>query len=52
MKRIIQLLLFLWIVQTASVAAVFPEVSTEGNEHWYYIQMQRGLAVLTSMGNG
>lgn len=52
MKRIIQLLLFLWIVQTASAAAVFPEVSTESNEHWYYIQMQRGLVVLTSMGNG
>ena len=31
-------------------AAVFPEVSTDGNEHWYYIQMQNGMAVLAARG--
>lgn len=45
------LLLALMAIQ-ARAAATFPQVSTEGNEHWYYIQMQRGMAVLTSMGEG
>lgn len=29
-------------------STVFPEVSTDGNEHWYYIQMQNGMAVLAA----
>lgn len=28
----------------------FPQVSSDGNEVWYYVQMQRGMAVLTSSG--
>ncbi len=32
--------------------AAFPKISTDGNEYWYYIQMQRGLTVLTAMGEG
>lgn len=33
-------------------APTFPTLSTDGDEHWYYIQMQRGLCVLTAMGEG
>ena len=33
-------------------APTFPKLSTDGDEHWYYIQMQRGLCVLTAMGEG
>lgn len=36
---------------TATAQVVFPTLSTEGDEHWYYIQMQRGKSVLTVQGN-
>lgn len=35
----------------AQADAVFPTLSTESNEIWYYIQMQRGEAVLTDEGD-
>lgn len=33
-------------------AATFPTVSTADNEVYYYVQMQRGKGVITSMGEG
>lgn len=41
------------VCSLSSLAApVFPTISTDGNEIWYYVVMQRGYAVLTQMGSG
>ena len=50
MKKTMILLLIAMQCVAMRAAATFPTVSTSGNETWYYIQMQRGLAVLTSQG--
>lgn len=52
MRRLFLLISIVMQAMQMTAAATFPEVSTEGNEHWYYIQMQRGMTVLTSMGEG
>ena len=52
MMRKFFMLFLLAMTATAGWSAAFPKVSTDGNEYWYYIQMQRGLCVLTSMGEG
>ena len=52
MRRLFLLISIVMQATLMTTAATFPEVSTEGNEHWYYIQMQRGMTVLTSMGEG
>ena len=52
MRRLFILISIVMQAMQMTAAATFPEVSTEGNEHWYYIQMQRGMTVLTSMGEG
>ena len=52
MKRISTILLFVLSCTLLSAAATFPTLSTEGNNHWYYLQMQNGMGVLTAQGNG
>ena len=45
-------MLCLMCAMTATADAVFPKVSTDTQEFWYFIQMQREGAVLTSQGEG
>ena len=52
MRKFFMLFLLAMTAMTGWSAASFPKVSTDGSEYWYYIQMQRGLCVLTSMGEG
>ena len=40
-----------WSV-AAQADVVFPKVSSGSEEHWYYIQMQNGMGVLASQGEG
>ncbi len=52
MKKLFLFLCLMFLVTVEALAATFPTVSSGSNEHWYYIQMQRGMAVLTSQGDG
>ncbi|MBQ7470858.1 MAG: glycoside hydrolase family 95 protein [Prevotella sp.] len=52
MKRIFTLLAMAWVALTTFADTAFPTVSTDGNEVWYYIQMQNGEGVLASQGEG
>ena len=45
-------MLCLMCAMTATADAVFPKVSTDTQEFWYFIQMQCEGAVLTSQGEG
>ena len=45
-------MLCLLCAMTVTADAVFPKVSTDSQEFWYFIQMQREGAVLTSQGEG
>ena len=52
MKKIFTTMLCLLATMTAMADVVFPRVSTDSEEYWYFIQMQRGGAVLASQGEG
>lgn len=52
MTKIFTTLTALLVSMLAFAQPSMPTVSTSGNEVYYYIQMQRGQAVITSMGNG
>lgn len=52
MKKIMTAILCLLTTTTALADVVFPKVSTNTEEYWYFIQMQRGEAVLTAQGEG
>ena len=45
-------MLCLLCAMTATADVVFPKVSTNTEEYWYFIQMQRGMCVLTVQGEG
>ena len=52
MTKIFTTLTALLVGMLAFAQPSMPTISTGGNEVYYYIQMQRGQAVITSMGNG
>jgi len=52
MKKILMTLLSALTAMVAFAGTTFPTVSTAGNEVWYYIQMQNGMGVLASQGEG
>lgn len=52
MKKIMTAILCLLTTTTALADVVFPKVSTNTEEYWYFIQMQRGMCVLTVQGEG
>lgn len=52
MTKIFTTLTALLVSMLAFAQPSMPTISTAGNEVYYYIQMQRGQAVITSMGNG
>ena len=52
MKKIMMAIFCLLTATTALADTVFPQVSTGTQEFWYFIQMQRGLSVLTVQGEG
>lgn len=52
MTKIFTTLTALLVSMFAFAQPSMPAISTGGNEVYYYIQMQRGQAVITSMGNG
>ena len=47
---LVALLLSVIHISTTKASVPFPQISTEDNEVWYYLQMQRGMAVLTTTG--
>ena len=52
MKKLLLLFTTALVALTSWADTTFPTVSTDGNEVWYYIQMQNGLGVLTAQGEG
>ena len=52
MKQLFLSILSVLLALPAVADATFPKVSSEGNEYWYYIQMQNGMGVLASQGEG
>lgn len=52
MKKIIIVLLLAITHLSVMADTTFPTVSTGSNEVWYYIQMQNGMGVLASQGEG
>lgn len=51
MKKILFLFVSMLASMTVSAEVVFPQISDGTNEYWYYIEMQRGKAVLTLTAN-
>ena len=52
MKKTLIMLLCLFGFLAAKADVQFPTLSTDTQEIWYYVQMQRGMAVLTVQGAG
>ncbi len=50
MKKLLLLTLLALFLSESLLAQTMPQLSSEGNEHWYYIQFKREGAVLQDMG--
>lgn len=52
MKKLYTIVFFLTTMMPLMAQATFPTISNGSTEHWYYIQMQNGMGVLTAQGEG